>query len=429
MKIVQFTPGSGDNFYCENCLRDNLLVRALRRGGQDALLVPLYLPGRLEDTGRDSPAPLFFGGINVYLQQKFSWFRRTPRWLDRLWDSRRLLGWVARKARMTNAAALGATTLSMLRGQEGRQKKELDRLVDWLAAERPDIVCLSNALLSGLIRQIKRRLGIPVVCFLQDEDEFLDSLPEPYRRNCWRELAVRLGEADGLVAASGYYARTMQRRLEMSPDRIQVIYNGLELDGYRPAEAPPEPPTIGFLSRMCLEKGLDILAEAFLLLKRQEGFRTLRLHIGGGRMASDGDFVRQVENRLRAAGVLADVTIWDSFDHRQRRDFLRGLSVLSVPQRQPEACGLFVLEAWACGIPVVQPAIGVFEELWRLIPAGRLYQTNDPETLAEALAEVLDDPARIREWQVMAPQRMPEHFSSEATARKLTALYERLTAV
>ncbi|MCK5114935.1 MAG: hypothetical protein KAR11_09265 [Phycisphaerae bacterium] len=54
MKIIQLTPGSGDNFYCENCLRDNFIVKALRQLGHDAVLVPLYLPPQLTETGRPS---------------------------------------------------------------------------------------------------------------------------------------------------------------------------------------------------------------------------------------------------------------------------------------------------------------------------------------------------------------------------------------
>ena len=193
MRIIQITPGSGDNFYCENCLRDNLIVRTLRQLGHDAVLVPLYLPPQLEDTGKDNPTPIFFGGINVYLQQKLGLFCKTPRWLDKLFDSRGLLRMVAKKAGMTNAKDLGETTISMLRGEEGRQVKELERLVDWLAKEaKPDVVCLSNALLAGLARRIKEQLRAPVVCLLQDEDGFLDGLGEAYSLEAWRILRERL---------------------------------------------------------------------------------------------------------------------------------------------------------------------------------------------------------------------------------------------
>ena len=98
MKIVQITPGSGDNFYCENCLRDAALVKAMHKLGQDVILLPMYLPLQVDYKEIPRKAPLFFGGINVYLQQKLSFFRKTPRWLDSLFDRPGLLNWASHKA-------------------------------------------------------------------------------------------------------------------------------------------------------------------------------------------------------------------------------------------------------------------------------------------------------------------------------------------
>ena len=128
MKIVQICPGSGDNFYCENCLRDAALVKALRKLGHDVLMVPLYLPLQADKVEQVSNAPLFFGGVNIYLQQKLSLFRRTPRWIDRWFDSRGLLEWAGRKAGMTNARDLGETTISMLEGEDGRSSATIAEL-------------------------------------------------------------------------------------------------------------------------------------------------------------------------------------------------------------------------------------------------------------------------------------------------------------
>ncbi|MBN1457120.1 MAG: hypothetical protein JW912_04635, partial [Sedimentisphaerales bacterium] len=190
MKIAQLTPGSGDNFYCENCKRDLSLIRALGQAGHDITMVPMYLPvADKQNLAGDSP--IFFGGINVYLQQKFSFFRKTPRWLDSMFDVPGLLRWVGKKSSMTSSKDLGETTISMLLGSEGRQVKELERLIDWLGEEenKPDIVCLSNILLGGLARRIRERLGVPIVCLLQDEDGFVDGLGEPYTSEGWRVLA------------------------------------------------------------------------------------------------------------------------------------------------------------------------------------------------------------------------------------------------
>ena len=162
MKFVHLSPGAGNSFYCDNCLRDTALVLAMRRIGHDAASVPLYLP-MMTDASVDTQlkGKIFFGGINVYLQQKSRFFRRTPRWLDRIFDAPCLLRWAGKKAGMTRGTDVAETMLSMLRGENGRQVKELDRLVAYLAEhDRPDVVSLSNALLVGLVRRMKQVLAL-----------------------------------------------------------------------------------------------------------------------------------------------------------------------------------------------------------------------------------------------------------------------------
>ena len=80
--IVQITPGAGA-MYCGNCFRDNALVAALRQMGHDVTMVPLYLPLTLDEEDQSAGTPIFFGGINVYLEQKLGLFRKAPRWLRR----------------------------------------------------------------------------------------------------------------------------------------------------------------------------------------------------------------------------------------------------------------------------------------------------------------------------------------------------------
>src|SRR5215467_4818424 len=77
VKIIQITPGAGA-MYCGNCLRDNALVEALRRLGHEVLMVPLYLPLTLDEPDQSTNTPIFFSGINVYLEQKSASFRRIP---------------------------------------------------------------------------------------------------------------------------------------------------------------------------------------------------------------------------------------------------------------------------------------------------------------------------------------------------------------
>src|ERR687894_2039304 len=141
MKILSFTAGAG-LMYCGSCLRDNALAAELIRRGHDVLLMPVYTP-TLTDEPNVSSGRVFFGGISVYLEQHSALFRRTPRLLDRLWDSKLALKLATRGSIQTSPRVLGELTVSMLRGEEGNQRKEFEKMLDWLKTEPPfDIVSL-----------------------------------------------------------------------------------------------------------------------------------------------------------------------------------------------------------------------------------------------------------------------------------------------
>ena len=431
MRIVQITPGSGDSFYCENCLRDAALVRAMRELGHDVLMVPMYLPLQGDQKETSSDTPIFFGGINVFLQQKSALFRRTPRWIDYLFDSPRLLRWVGRRAKMTNAKDLGETTISILLGEEGQQTKELDRLVEWLSSQdnRPDIVCLSNVLLAGLARRLKAKLGVPVVCLLQDEDGFLDGLGPPYTKQAWEILAERSNDIDTFIAVSRYYAEVMQRRLGLDPGRVYVVYMGISLDEYKSAEARkgvPKVPTIGYLSRMCYDRGLDTLVDAFVILKKDQKLKNAKLRLAGGKSGDDQSFINWIRQRLSSCGLIGDVEFVPDFERDAKIAFLQTLSVLSVPEKRPVAYGLYVLEALAAGVPVVEPATGVFPELLETTGGGVLYEPNSAQALAAAMKPLLLEPGYAQQLGKRGKEAVFEKFNVEQTAEELVRIYRMI---
>lgn len=233
MRLYQLTPGAGA-MYCGGCLRDNALVAALRKLGHEALMVPLYLPLTLDEEDQSAGTPVFFGGISVYLEQKTALFRGAPGWLHDLFASRPLLVWAAGKAAKTRPADLGELTLSMLRGEAGNQAREIETLSVWLKTQpKPDMLSLSNALLIGMVRRLKAELRIPVACALQGEDTFLDALPESHRAACWQTLAERAADVDLFIAPSRYFGDLMRERLGLPADRVRVVHNGINLDGYK----------------------------------------------------------------------------------------------------------------------------------------------------------------------------------------------------
>jgi glycosyltransferase involved in cell wall biosynthesis len=429
MRIIQITPSAGDSFYCENCLRDAALARAIMKLQHEGLTVPLYLPLTEEQSASTDISPIFFGGLNVYLQQKLAFFRKTPRWLDRLFDSPRLLRWIGRMAGMTSARDLGETTISMLRGEKGRQIKELHRLIDWLDTyeNRPDIVCLSNILLIGLARSIKQRLGVPVACLLQDEDEFLDGLVSPYSQQAWQTISERINDIDVFIGVSKYYTKTMKKRLGLDPGKTFVVYTGISIDEYEYNADRPEVPTIGYLSRTCPEKGLDILVDAFLKIKKNEKLRNAKLRVAGGKRSDDETFLDKIRRKLRSNGVIDDVEFLPDFDRKSRNEFLKSLSVLSVPEKKPVAYGLYALEALATGVPVVQPASGVFPELLEITGGGMLFEPNNVEALADSLSELLLEPDKAQRAAEQGRATVCEKFNIDKTAEQIIRIYEQIT--
>ena len=424
MKVVHIVPGSGGTFYCQNCLRDSALVQALRRKSADVVMVPMYLPMFTDGDPVQDDTQVFFGGINVWLQQKLPFFRNTPRWLDRLFDSRWMLKRAAAMEGTTSAAELGPMTLSMLKGTDGNQKKEVARLVGWLAEhEKPDVVHISNALLIGLAGEIKNRLNVPVVCSLQDEDWWLDAIKPPYNQECWDAISERTGEIDRFVSVSHWYADRMSQRLLIPRDLIDVVYIGIDLDGYEQAPLDFNPPVLGYLSRMNSALGLDRLVDAFIELKKSGGLENLKLKATGGAVGDDVKCVADARKRLARAGFVGDAEFIEDFSREHRIRFLQSLSVMCVPVEQGEAFGSYIIEAMAAGVPVVQPNAGAFPELLEVTQGGEIY-----DELVPALKRILTDPDRARTLGQQGREAVCKSFSVEKMAENMIAVYRELQA-
>lgn len=417
MRIVQILPGSGDRFYCENCVRDNALSRSLKAAGQDVVMAPVYLPPSADGLEGPPRGPVFYGGINAWLQQSSGFFRKTPRWMDAIFDTGPFLRMAARRAGSVRASNLGEMTLSVLEGEEGKQAKELERLIRWLERmERPDVVHLSSSLLLGIGAAVKKRLGLPVVCSLQDEDSWVDAMEEPARSGCWEAMAERAVHVDAFVAVSGYFAAVMSERLRIK-GRMCVVPVGVDPARFAPSAHPADPPAVGFLARLCESLGLGILAEAVLKLKGTERFKNLRLHLTGGMTDDDAPYLAKLREKC------ADVKIFEEFDTAHRAEFLRSITVLSVPAPKPVAFGTYVLEALAAGVPAALPRHGSFVELVGATGGGVLYEPNDATTLAGVLGDLLSDGKRRAELAGRGRESVVRDFSEERMAARMMDVY------
>jgi glycosyltransferase involved in cell wall biosynthesis len=437
MRIAYISAGAAD-MYCGSCLHDNTLVAALQRLGHDAVLVPTYTPLRTDEPGV-AIERVFFGALNVYLKQIAPPLRRGWARVERLLDRPGLLALVSRLGSATDPGRLGDLTLSILRGEQGNQASELDKLVDWLRDSfRPEVVHLTNSMFAGFARRLEAELGVPVVCSVQGEELFLDGLAEPSRGAVRAALAERAQDVDLFVAPSRFYADLMASYLQVERGRVAVVPLGLHLAGHgaghgggqdaaRGATRDEGPWVVGYLGRIAPEKGLDLVAAAFRQLAAAlGGAGRVRLHVAGYLPPQHRRYLRGVERQLRGWGLAGDYHYAGEVTREEKIAFLAGLDVLAVGTTYPEPKGLYVLEALANGVPVVAPRHGAFPELLAETGGGVLVAPGDPAALAAALGELLRDPDRRERLGRAGREVVHARFGDEAMAAATLALYQDL---
>ncbi len=429
MRIIHLTPGTG-TFHCGSCLRDSALVKALRARGHDVLMAPLYLPLVLD---RDAPSataqPVQVGGISLYLQQKMPWFHRMPRFIHRWLNDPDRLRKASLRMGMTSAKALGEMTLDSLRGDQGRQWPEWKKLVAWLREQpKTDVISLSNSLLTGLAPTISQELGITVICSLQGEDAFLDTLPEPYRQQAWDEMRENARHVTRFIAPSQFYARAMMPRLDVNAEKMVVVPNGIDVTPFSPSKPDPNFPVLGYLARMIHGKGLTTLVDAFIMIVRGGKLPRLKLKVAGAMTPADEAYVAGLKKKLDEAGCAARAEFLPNIDFDDKTTFYRSLSVFSVPATYGEAFGLPVIEAMACGVPVVQPDSGAFPEIIAATGGGVIVKPDDASALAAAVEDILLDQQLREKLSNQGMQRVRSEFTATSMAARFDEMLQTLPA-
>ncbi|MCG3178024.1 MAG: D-inositol-3-phosphate glycosyltransferase [Phycisphaerae bacterium] len=429
MKIAILAAGAG-GMYCGSCMRDNTLAAALIRAGHDVALVPLYTPLRTDEQDV-SIGHVFFGGVNVYLQHATRLFRRTPRFVDWVFDRRWLLNLAGRRGASTDPARLGPLTVSTLRGDRGPQVKEVRRLVRFLAdSVQPQVVTLPNALFIGVAGALRRGLGCPVVCELTGEDIFIDALPQPWRDEALGMIRDATGQVDRFVASSRYYADRMADYLAVPRERIAVVYPGIAADsaGMTPPRPANRPPTVGYLARICEEKGFDRLLAAMVRLRGRPGFESAQLRSAGWLGAAQREWYDRLTRQAAAGPLSGGYHHHGEVDRAGKIAFLHELDLLSVPTAYAEPKGIYLLEAWAAGVPAVQVAHGAFPELIEATGGGVLVPPGDETALADALADLLTDHDRRLRLGQAARSAVLARFTDAHMAGAMLKVFEEAIA-
>lgn len=426
MNIVQIIPGSGGSFYCGNCLRDSKYVVALREQGHEVTIIPMYLP-IFADEHDLKEIPVFYGAVSIYLKQLYPIFRKAPHWVDQLLNSKPLLKMAASMAGSTNAKGLEEMTVSMLSGEEGKQQEELERLVDWMAEHcKPDIIHISNALLLGLAHRIKERLKVPIVCSLQDEDVWVDAMKPVFRDRIWNLMSEKAKDVDLFIAVSDYFSKVMQQRMKLPEEKVKNLYLGVDPADYLFIPTNDKRRNIGYISRMCHENGFDILVDAFIRLRKISGFEDVKLIVTGGSTGADTIYIKEVRKKLMNEKLDTQVEFIEDFLETGRKAFFNNVSVVSVPVRNGEAFGMYLLESMASGVPVVQPALGAFPEIVNLSGGGIVYQPNTPDALCDAFVRLLSDREKLNRLSENARKGVEIQFNIQDHAIEMINVYHSL---
>ncbi len=421
MHIAIITAG-GAGMFCGSCMHDNTWARALQEAGHEVSLIPTYTPIRVDETNVSTDR-VFFGGLNVYFDYRYPFWQKIPRALTRWLDSPGLLNLVTRFAISNDAQELGALTVAMLEGTDGPHHRETRELAEFLGQQlKPDVICFSNILLSGAMPCLREFYSGPVYCLLQGDDIFfLADLPEPF--HCALELIGRHGgHYDGFLSHSDYYSGFMADYLRLPRENFQRLPLGIDLSGHDGLPRESRVPfTIGYFARICPEKGLDRLIEAFRLLREKRP--EVRLRAGGYLGKRDAAYFQKIQQSTADLGSAFEY-IGSPDTHAEKVEFLKSLDVLSVPTLYHEPKGIYVLEALANGVPVVQPRHGAFPELIESSGGGLLFDPDDPAALANALASLIDNPQDRLQLAQAGHTHVHDRYGIEASVSDSLGIFQ-----
>jgi glycosyltransferase involved in cell wall biosynthesis len=428
MKIAFLITGSGGSFYCSNCYRDMLYFRAVKMAeGVTAAAIPLYLPPEsiYVESGFDSN--VFFGAISLYLREKVPFLGQMPSFMDRILDSGPLLRIAARQAGTTRTEGLEHLTLNMIDSNQSSRENEVERLVKYMISTgKPDVIHLSNALIIGLARQIKSLTGVKVVCSLQNEDDWINDMAEPFQSQAWRMIAEESVNIDAFISPSRYYRDFFISKTGIPAEKIKIVPSGIEALEIPEKNKSDSGRAIGFFSRVSRHNGFDKIVDAFISIKSENEFSDITLHVCGGYTADDKPFISEQINKIKEHGFKSSVSIYPEFVGESKRNFLSTIDIMSVPVRKHDAYGLYILESNAAGIPVVQPATGAFPEIVETTGGGIIYDPDTVEELARNLKILLSNRELAISYGKAGSAAVKEKLTINHMSSDLVSMYSSL---
>jgi glycosyltransferase involved in cell wall biosynthesis len=428
MKIVYLITGSGGSFYCGNCYRDMLYVKAIRKVPEvTAKAIPLYLPPDRSNVREGFEKNVFFGAISMYLREKVRIFRNMPAFMEKLVNADLLLKLAARQAGTTRTEGFEDLTLSMIEGDNAFRTHEVDRLVSYLSKDgKPDVIHLSNALILGLARQLKQRMNVRIVCSLLNEDDWIDEMAEPYQSNAWKLIARESVYVDCFITPSNYSKELFKRKTGLKGENVYIVPLGFDQEFSEPDRTGSGYPSLGYFCRVSHQNGFDKLADAFIEIRSKDLVPGLTLHVCGGYTGDDKPFISEQIRKIKEHGYKKSVKIYPEFMGNKKLEFFNNVDVISVPVRKHDGYGLYILEANGAGVPVVQPSTGAFPEILEMTGGGLIYLPDNKEELVKMLVKLLTDNVLRKELGETGRRNVLERLSLEKMSAALSEIYNGL---
>jgi sugar transferase (PEP-CTERM/EpsH1 system associated) len=312
----------------------------------------------------------------------------------------------------------------------GHGMKLYPRLYRLLRELRPAIVHTRN--LAALEFQVPAWLaGVPVRIH-GEHGRDVEDLDGTSRRHQWLRRAYR-PFVHQYVALSKDLAAYLTQRVGVPETQVAQIYNGVDIERFRPAAGRHEPIAsspftdpalwlVGTVGRMQTVKAQTLLARAFVRALSIAPALRERLRLV---MVGDGPLRAESQAILDAAG--AGALAWLPGERADVPDVMRGLDCFVLPSLA-EGISNTILEAMASGLPVLATDVGGNAELVAAGRSGEVVAPADAEALAAALVQLASDPAGAAAMGRRGRERVEQAFSLPAMVASYQSLYDRLLA-
>jgi len=319
-----------------------------------------------------------------------------------------------------------------------RTAKTLGNLV---RSQRIQMIHCGRCLPEGLLALfIQLKTGVPYGCFAHGEEvnpSNLETCPPWFRRAVYssRELGLLAGvvlrRANFLVANSLNTRRILTERWNLPANRVHVIHPGVDTNRYRPAlKSQSDRERLGWenrrviltVGRLTKRKGHDIMLGALrdLCLAYPEILYSI---------VGDGEEIGNLQRLTRELHLERHVQFLNEVDEDQLLQCYQHCDLFVLPNRQVrgdiEGFGMVLLEAQACGKPVIAGDSGGTAETMRVPDTGLIVPCDHPALLARTLNELLGDPARLEAMGTAARDWAVTRFDWDPLARQATALFDQ----